>query len=105
MEFNIPAMSCGHCVGVITQTVKALDPAAQVNVDLASKKSWWNPRKTGKSWRRRSRRRVIPHSKAPISDGEGGVGVDRMALPSSFEAALCPTDPPSFPNTCFPSRR
>jgi copper chaperone len=38
MEFNIPAMSCGHCVGVITQTVKSLDPAAQVNVDLASKK-------------------------------------------------------------------
>lgn len=38
MEFNIPAMSCGHCAGVITQTVKALDPAAQVNVDLAAKK-------------------------------------------------------------------
>ena len=38
MEFNIPAMSCGHCAGVITQTVKALDPSAQVNVDLASKK-------------------------------------------------------------------
>jgi copper chaperone len=38
MEFNIPAMSCGHCAGVITQTVKSLDPAAQVNIDLASKK-------------------------------------------------------------------
>lgn len=38
MEFNIPAMSCGHCAGVITQTVKALDPSAQVNVDLAAKK-------------------------------------------------------------------
>ena len=38
MEFNIPAMSCGHCAGVITQTVKSLDPAAQVDVDLASKK-------------------------------------------------------------------
>jgi copper chaperone CopZ len=38
MEFNIPAMSCGHCAGVITQAVKSLDPAAQVNVDLASKK-------------------------------------------------------------------
>ena len=38
MEFNIPAMSCGHCAGVISQTVKALDPSAQVNVDLASKK-------------------------------------------------------------------
>jgi copper chaperone len=38
MEFNIPAMSCGHCVGAVTQAVKSVDPAAQVNVDLASKK-------------------------------------------------------------------
>jgi copper chaperone len=38
MEFNIPAMSCGHCAGVIARTVKSLDPAAQVNVDLAAKK-------------------------------------------------------------------
>lgn len=38
MEFTIPAMSCGHCAGAITKAVKALDPAAQVNVDLASKK-------------------------------------------------------------------
>jgi len=38
MEFDIPAMSCGHCVSAVTQAVKALDPAAQVNVDLASKK-------------------------------------------------------------------
>ncbi len=38
MEFNIPAMSCGHCVGAVTQAVKSLDAAAQVSVDLASKK-------------------------------------------------------------------
>ena len=38
MEFNIPAMSCGHCVGAVTQAVKSVDPTAQVNVDLASKK-------------------------------------------------------------------
>jgi len=38
MEFNIPAMSCGHCVSAVTQAVKALDAAAQINVDLASKK-------------------------------------------------------------------
>jgi copper chaperone len=38
MEFSIPAMSCGHCVGTITKAVKALDPAAQVDADLASKK-------------------------------------------------------------------
>jgi copper chaperone len=38
MEFTIPAMSCGHCVGAVTQAVKSLDAAAQVNVDLPSKK-------------------------------------------------------------------
>ena len=38
MEFNIPAMSCGHCVGAVTQAVKSLDPAAQVNVDLPARK-------------------------------------------------------------------
>jgi copper chaperone len=38
MEFNIPAMSCGHCVGAVTQAVKSVDPAAQVNVDLPAKK-------------------------------------------------------------------
>lgn len=38
MEFNIPSMSCGHCVGAVTQAVKSLDAAAQVSVDLPSKK-------------------------------------------------------------------
>jgi len=38
MEFEIKNMSCGHCVGVITKTVKQLDPAATVETDLASKK-------------------------------------------------------------------
>jgi len=38
MEFDVPAISCGHCVKAITETVKALDPGAQVNVDIASKK-------------------------------------------------------------------
>ena len=38
MEFDVPAISCTHCVKAITETVKALDPGAQVNVDIASKK-------------------------------------------------------------------
>ncbi len=38
MEFEIKNMSCGHCVGVITKTVKQLDPAATVETDLTSKK-------------------------------------------------------------------
>lgn len=36
-EFKVEAMSCGHCVDVVTRTVKSVDPAAQVRVDLASK--------------------------------------------------------------------
>jgi copper chaperone len=31
-------MSCGHCVGAVTQAVKSVDPQAVVNVDLASGK-------------------------------------------------------------------
>ena len=33
-EFQIPSMSCGHCVGVITRTVKEVDPRAQLGIDL-----------------------------------------------------------------------
>jgi len=35
--FNVQGMSCGHCVRAITQAVQALDPAADVRVDLAAK--------------------------------------------------------------------
>ena len=38
MEFNIPSMSCGHCVKAVTQAVQSLDAEAKVSVDLASKK-------------------------------------------------------------------
>ena len=37
MEFNTPAMSCGHCVKAITQALQQLDPAATVSVDLPAK--------------------------------------------------------------------
>jgi len=36
--FRVQGMSCGHCVGAVTQAVKTLDPAAEVKVDLASGK-------------------------------------------------------------------
>ena len=38
MEFNVPGMSCGHCVGVITKTLTALDASATVSVDLPTRK-------------------------------------------------------------------
>ena len=38
IEFEVKDMSCGHCVSTVTKTVKLVDPAAGVQVDLASKK-------------------------------------------------------------------
>lgn len=38
MEFDVQAMSCGHCVGRVTEAVKSADPQARVEVDLAAKK-------------------------------------------------------------------
>ena len=37
MKFNVPDMTCGHCVATITKAVKAVDPAAEVKPDLAGK--------------------------------------------------------------------
>ncbi len=37
-EFDIEAMTCGHCVSTITKTVQLLDPQAKVDVDLSRKK-------------------------------------------------------------------
>ena len=37
-SFEVPDMSCSHCVSSITQAVQAADPLAQVRVDLESKR-------------------------------------------------------------------
>jgi copper chaperone len=36
ITFEVPDMSCGHCVSTITQAVKALDAQARVQIDLTS---------------------------------------------------------------------
>jgi copper chaperone len=35
-SFQVQGMSCGHCVGAVTQAVKSVDPQAEVKVDLAT---------------------------------------------------------------------
>ena len=35
LRLNVDGMSCGHCVGAVTQAVKSVDPRAEVQVDLA----------------------------------------------------------------------
>lgn len=36
LSFQIPNMTCGHCVKAVTQAVHAADPAATVQADLAT---------------------------------------------------------------------
>jgi copper chaperone len=36
IELTLPSMTCGHCVKTVTQTAQRLDPAAQVQADLAA---------------------------------------------------------------------
>ena len=36
LSFQIPNMTCGHCVRAITEAVQAADPAATVQADLAA---------------------------------------------------------------------
>ncbi|MFM0503386.1 heavy-metal-associated domain-containing protein [Paraburkholderia caffeinilytica] len=37
MEFEIPDMSCGGCANAVTRAVTGLDPAAELDVDVAVK--------------------------------------------------------------------
>lgn len=36
-NFEIPNMTCGHCVKAVTQAVQQADPAARLQIDLATK--------------------------------------------------------------------
>ena len=33
-QFNVPDMTCGHCVSTITKAVKSEDPKAKVEINL-----------------------------------------------------------------------
>jgi copper chaperone len=33
-QFNVPDMTCGHCVSTITKAVKSDDPKAKVEINL-----------------------------------------------------------------------
>ena len=38
IEFNIEAMTCGHCASLVTKAVKAVDPKAKVEIDVPAQK-------------------------------------------------------------------
>ena len=37
IEFHVEGMTCQHCVSAITSAVRAVDAAAQVQIDLSEK--------------------------------------------------------------------
>lgn len=37
LRYQVPDMSCGHCVQAVTQAVKGVDPNADVAADLDTK--------------------------------------------------------------------
>lgn len=37
IELTLPDISCGHCVKVVTEAVKRIDPQARVEVELLAK--------------------------------------------------------------------
>lgn len=38
LRYQVDGMTCGHCVQAVTKAVKAADPAAEVSVDLPTRK-------------------------------------------------------------------
>lgn len=36
LEFEVKDMTCAHCVARITKALQAIDPAAEVDVDLSA---------------------------------------------------------------------
>jgi copper chaperone len=37
IEFQVPAISCAHCVRAVTEAVKEIDPLAKIDVDVNTK--------------------------------------------------------------------
>ncbi len=37
IEFKLPDMSCGHCAGMVSQTLKLTDPSCKIDIDLATR--------------------------------------------------------------------
>jgi copper chaperone len=38
IELKLPTMTCGHCVRTVTETVRAVDASARVEIDLPAQR-------------------------------------------------------------------
>jgi copper chaperone len=37
IKFEVPDMTCGHCVSTVEKAIRAADPTASAKIDLSSK--------------------------------------------------------------------
>ena len=49
IEFEIQDMTCGHCVSTLTKALKAVDPAAELQFDLAAHRLSIQPGQTDRA--------------------------------------------------------
>lgn len=38
IEFTVPSMTCGHCVGVVTNAIEQVDARARVEISLPTRR-------------------------------------------------------------------
>ena len=38
-HFNLPGLTCGHCVYAVTKALKGVDPTARIEIDLSGKRA------------------------------------------------------------------
>lgn len=73
VTFEVQDMTCGHCVSSITQAVRAIDPGAQVTVDLATHRVQIEPTQSDRSQLSEALREA-GYTPVPIADAEMAVG-------------------------------
>jgi len=73
VTFEVQDMTCGHCVNSITKAVRAIDPGAQVTVDLATHRVQIEPTKSDPSQLSEALRES-GYTPVPIADAEMAVG-------------------------------
>ena len=73
VTFEVQDMTCGRCVSSITQAVRAIDPGAQVTVDLATHRVQIEPTQSDRS-QLSDALREAGYTPVPIADAEMAVG-------------------------------
>jgi cation transport ATPase len=66
IEFQVPAISCAHCVRAVTEAVQEVDPQAKVDVDVQTRHVKVR-RRTGQAGGRPDRSRLSAPLKRRVS--------------------------------------